>query len=224
MNSIVSKKINKEDEAAVIHFVKSNKDNEAIINVSDYGAKSKKLKKKRVVKRVFKTSSSYGKSGKLLYNLCKHFKPNRILELGTSIGMGSLYMHLGAPKSKLITIEGCPETFNQAKKNLNQFPVELINSTFNNGLKKLNSERFDLIFIDGHHDGKALLSYIEDLKNHIHDDTIIVLDDIRWSASMLKSWNLLRNSNEFNLSLDFFRMGILIKRPQQAKEHFVLKA
>jgi predicted O-methyltransferase YrrM len=91
-------------------------------------------------------------------------------------------------------------------------------------LKKLNSERFDLIFIDGHHDGKALLSYIEDLKNHIHDDTIIVLDDIRWSASMLKSWNLLRNSNEFNLSLDFFRMGILIKRPQQAKEHFVLKA
>ena len=224
MRSIVSNKIKKENEAAVIHFVKSNRDNEAIINVSDYGAKSKKLKKKRVVKQIFKTSSSYGKSGELLYHLCKHFKPNRILELGTSIGMGSLYMHLGAPKCKLITIEGCPETFNQAKRNLKKYPIEFINSTFNDGIKKLNTECFDLIFIDGHHDGKALLSYVKDLKEYIHDDTIIVLDDIRWSASMLKSWNLLKNSNEFNLSLDFFRIGVLIKRPQQAKEHFVLKA
>ena len=124
MRSIVSNKIKKENEAAVIHFVKSNRDNEAIINVSDYGAKSKKLKKKRVVKQIFKTSSSYGKSGELLYHLCKHLKPNRILELGTSIGMGSLYMHLGAPKSKLITIEGCPETFNQAKRNLKEYPIE----------------------------------------------------------------------------------------------------
>ncbi|MDA9206991.1 class I SAM-dependent methyltransferase, partial [Crocinitomicaceae bacterium] len=56
-----------------------------------------------------------------------------------------------------------------------------------------------------------------------HDQTIFILDDIRWSKSMLDSWNNLIKSDAFNLSMDFFRMGVLIKRPQQVKEHFILK-
>jgi hypothetical protein len=40
---------------------------------------------------------------------------------------------------------------------------------------------------------------------------------------MLDSWNNLIKSDAFNLSMDFFRMGVLIKRPQQVKEHFILK-
>ena len=87
----------------------------------------------------------------------------------------------------------------------------------------MKSTRFDLVFIDGHHDGKALIKYIKDLEGHTHDQTIFILDDIRWSKSMLDSWNNLIKSDAFNLSMDFFRMGILVKRPNQVKEHFTLK-
>jgi hypothetical protein len=36
-------------------------------------------------------------------------------------------------------------------------------------------------------------------------------------------WKTLCKSHSFNVSIDFFSMGMLVKRPMQAKEHFVLK-
>ena len=52
---------------------------------------------------------------------------------------------------------------------------------------------------------------------------LLVLDDIRWSNSMLSAWNALKGNKKYHISMDFFRMGILIKRPQQEKEDFMLK-
>ena len=43
MNMGLTKSMSKEDELAVLKFVSSNKDNNSEINISDYGAKSKKL-------------------------------------------------------------------------------------------------------------------------------------------------------------------------------------
>ena len=197
--------------------------NQLEIKVQDYGAKSKKLDEKRSVKQIFKTSSSYGKNALLLYRISHYFKPKSILELGTSLGIGSLHLHLGQPSAKITTIEGCPETFKLAQNSLKGKPIELINRTFYDYIKDLKTESFDLIFIDGHHDGEALKYYLELLDKYIHDDTIIVLDDIRWSNSMLNAWNSLKKNEKYHLSMDFFRMGILIKRPQQEKEDFILK-
>ena len=98
-----------------------------------------------------------------------------------------------------------------------------MNSTFYDYIKSLNEETFDLIFIDGHHDGEALKYYLKLLSDYIHNDTIIVLDDIRWSKSMFNAWNKIKLEKKYHLSMDFFTMGVLMKRPQQEKEHFILK-
>jgi hypothetical protein len=63
---------------------------------------------------------------------------------------------------------------------------------------------------------------MQKLENHSHNDTIFILDDIRWSDDMFDAWNILRSSEKFNVSIDLFRMGILIPRKQQVKEHFIL--
>ena len=201
----------------------SKQNKKKTIHIQDHGAQSKKLNKQRSVLQIFKTSSSFGSYGNLMFRICNHFRPNNILELGTSLGMGSLYMHLGNPQSKLTTIEGCPETYSIAKENLKPYPIELINDTFKNTIQTFLNEKFDLIFIDGHHDGKALLEYLDALDPFTHEDTIIVIDDIRWSKSMLDSWNQLKASETYHMSMDFFRLGILIKRPQQVKENFILR-
>ena len=73
------------------------------------------------------------------------------------------------------------------------------------------------------YDGEALKYYLKLLSNYIHNDTIIVLDDIRWSKSMFNAWNKIKLEKKYHLSMDFFRMAILMKRTQQAKEHFILK-
>ena len=197
--------------------------NNKTLKIQDHGAKSKKLKTHRSVIEIFKTSSSFGSYGMLLFRICNHFKPKNILELGTSLGMGTLYMHLGNPTSKLISIEGCPETYSIAKENLKPYPVKLINNTFKKVIETFSEEKFDLVFIDGHHEGKALIEYLEALNPFTHADTIFVLDDIRWSNSMRDSWGKLSTSDTYNLSIDFFRMGVLVKRPQQVKENFILR-
>jgi predicted O-methyltransferase YrrM len=182
----------------------------------------KNSKKKRTVKQIFGTSSSYGRNALLLYRISSYFRPKQILELGTSIGIGSLHLHLGSPDSNFNTIEGCPETYKLACKNLEERPIQVVNKTFYDFIKQTENLTYDLIFIDGHHDGEALKYYVKLLEPFTHDETIIILDDIRWSSSMLKAWKDLKEDKKYHVSMDFFRMGILVKRPEQQKEHFVL--
>ena len=215
--------IKEQHQKEILQCISNVNSNKKEIIVQDYGAKSKKLKGKRSVREIFKTSSSYGKNALLLYRISNYFKPKRILELGTSIGIGSLHLHLGYPSAHITSVEGCKETFNLAKQNLESTSIELMNSTFYDYIKSINEESFDLIFIDGHHDGEALKYYLKLLSDYIHNDTIIVLDDIRWSKSMINAWNKIKLEKKYHLSMDFFRMGVLIKRPQQEKEHFILK-
>ena len=79
-----------------------------------------------------------------------------------------------------------------------------MNSTFYDYIKSLNEESFDLIFIDGHHDGEALKYYLKLLSNYIHNDTVIVLDDIRWSNSMFNAWHKIK-LEKISLKHGFFR-------------------
>ena len=223
MKKAMNIQMNKEDLNAIQSCVSAVKDNKTQIEVTDYGAKSKKLKKNRTVKQIFGTSSSYGKNALLLYRISAYFRPNNILELGTSIGIGSLHLHMGAPEANLTTIEGCPKTYKLAEKNIGKRPIKRVNKTFYDYIKSIENQQYDLIFIDGHHDGEALKYYVQLLDPYTHNDTIIILDDIRWSSSMYDAWNSLKNEGKYHLSMDFFRMGILSKRSQQRKENFVLK-
>ena len=223
VNECLSTNIDKKFLLERKNLFKDLKKSTKTIEITDYGSGSKKLSNLRKVSEIFKISSSKGKYGLLLYKLNKHYKFNHILELGTSLGVGSFHLSHGDPKSQIISIEGCAKTFNEAKINLKSCQnVELINSTFTDFITNFNHPKYDLIFIDGHHDGDALKKYIELLDPYTHNDTFFILDDIRWSNSMYDSWNEIKSFNKFNVTIDFFRMGIILKRSQQQKEHFIL--
>ena len=223
MKEGMSIKMNDAQQTFIDSCVSKAKKNNKKIEITDYGAQSKKLKSKRSINQILRTSSSYGKNALLLYRISAYFRPKSILELGTSIGIGSLHLHIGAPEAELTTVEGCPETYKMAGENIGNSSIELINKTFYDYIKSIENKKFDIVFIDGHHDGAALKYYIQLLEPYTHSETIIILDDIRWSSSMLDAWNSLKKETKFHLSMDFFRMGILIKRPQQQKENFILK-
>jgi predicted O-methyltransferase YrrM len=204
---------------------KSLKSNKEVITIKDFGVGSHKLGNQRSIQQIFKISSSKGHYGKILYQLNKYFQPKKILEFGTSLGIGTLHFHLGNPESQITTVEACPETLNFTREFLKDkvTNVNYIESTFNDFLNQISMEKYDLIFVDGHHDGKATIEYMQSLEKHSHNDTIFILDDIRWSDDMFEAWNELRSSNKYNVSIDLFRMGMLIPRKQQEKENFVLR-
>jgi predicted O-methyltransferase YrrM len=205
---------------------KQLKTNNSTIKIEDFGAGSKYLGNERKISQIFKTSSSKGKYGDLLFKLVKHYQPETILEFGTSLGIGTIHLASGNPTSSIRTVEACAETRNQALKNISTFDITTIQShlcTFDSFLSTYEGEAFDLVFVDGHHDGDALKKYMLQLEKFTHNDTIFILDDIRWSDSMLEAWKWFVQHPDYHVTMDMFRMGIVVKRPQQEKEHFTIK-
>jgi predicted O-methyltransferase YrrM len=221
--SIEFPNILKKQRSKIIEPIRQSNAN---INVTDLGAGSLKMSPTRPVRKILQYSSSNGKWGEVLYKLCRHYQPQNILELGTSLGIGTWHMSQGSPTACITSLEGCPETYATMKIHLAPHfneDVNFILSSFDSFLDKDQKHPFDFIFIDGHHDGEALTSYIKKLLPFSHDKTLFVLDDIRWSKSMIDAWNRLQSDESFHVSIDLFRMGILIKRSSQEKEHFTLK-
>lgn len=198
--------------------------NNSVISIKDYGVGSKRMSNQRKVSSIFKNSASVGKYGDLLYRLVNFHQPAQILEFGTSLGYGTYMMSLANQDAQITTIEGCPETFKVAQQNLaTRSNIDQLNATFNEFLANSLAKKMDFIYLDGHHDGNATLDYLRALEPWMHDETIILLDDIRWSNGMFEAWESLKNSNNYHVSIDLFRMGIIVPRIHQQKEHFVLK-
>lgn len=211
------------ERAALFNSLKKDKQS---IQVADHGAGSKKLSSNREVRQLFSTSSSHGKYADLLFKLTKYYKPKRILEFGTSLGIGSMHLYKGYPETELITVEACTETRAVALKNFQRMGCENITSIsarFLEFLDSYNGLPFDMVFIDGHHDGDALKQYLVLLEPITHNDTLFILDDIRWSNSMFHAWKEIIANKKYHVSIDLFRMGIILPRKQQVKEHFIVK-
>ncbi|MDI3527144.1 MAG: hypothetical protein PWR03_1327 [Tenuifilum sp.] len=166
--------------------------------------------------------------GRLLYRLANHFKPKVMLELGTSVGISSLYIALANPEGYLYTIEGDEAVLGIAQKRFESFNVKNIKpicSTFETELPRLKDEvdKFDFVFIDGDHNGNKLLQYFDVIQNKLTDNSVVIVDDIRWSSDMEDSWNELIAKPEVTVSIDLFRCGILFFRGGIAKQHFKLR-
>jgi hypothetical protein len=206
-----------------LHHLKKDREQ---FKITDLGVGSKQLGKTRSVAGLAKKSSSNGLYGEILWKIAHYYKPELLLELGTSIGTGSIHLKSGNPNSHLITVEGCDAILSKALQQFdywNLSGITTIRSSFNDFIKLPSIGKYDLIFIDGNHSGKATLNYINSLFEHTHSNTAFILDDIRWSDDMWNCWNELVNDDRFHVSIDLGRMGILWRREEQTKEHFAIR-
>lgn len=207
---------------------KSLLNDKSFIEVEDFGAGSKVFKSsKRQVKKVAaKVGSSY-KRAKLLNRLVSYLQVKSALELGTSLGLGSLAISL-ENNTQLTTLEACPNTLNRAKQLFEEMncqdKIKSVNIDFQSYIDKLPKEqKFDLIFIDGHHNYEATISYFNQLLKHKHNDSVFIFDDIHWSQGMEKAWEEICQSQEVTVSIDTFQWGFVFFRKEQAKEHFRIR-
>lgn len=195
------------------------------IKMDDRGAGSKKLGTTRAVSQIAKISGSRGKYAQLLYRLARYYRPKKVLELGTSLGLGTLMLHEGHPAAQITSVEGCAQThaFLTAQHPLkNKDSVNFSSNDFLGFLEE-STTIFDLIFIDGAHNLTMTLQLLDKLKAHLQDETIIVLDDIRWTPEMLRTWKEIIADSNYHLTIDLFKMGVIVPRRHQAKEHFVIR-
>ena len=168
------------------------------------------------------------KFGNLMYRLINHFQPQTAIELGTALGIGSLYINSGlSSNARFITHEGCQNVLNVAKKNFNKAEkeIETVRGNFDETLPETleTIDLLDFAYIDGNHTKSATLRYFNYCLDKINNKSVLVFDDIHWSEGMEEAWEEIKAHPRVTVTIDLFRIGIVFFHPEQAKEHFVIR-
>ena len=209
------------------NYRKTLKNSKAELDITDLGEGSKTLGNEvRKVSQMVSTSSSTKKEARLLYRVAKYFKLSSVLELGTSLGVGTYAFALANENSKIITIEGCKNTSNFTQSQFQDLGIDNVYfniGTFSFEIEKLEQKHFDCIYFDGHHNKEATIKYFEALIPKVHNDSIFIFDDIYWSKEMTEAWDYIKAHKAVTVTVDCFHLGFVFFRKEQAKEHFKIR-
>ncbi|NND89068.1 MAG: class I SAM-dependent methyltransferase [Flavobacteriaceae bacterium] len=201
--------------------------NKTIVNVKDHGNGSRVFKNNsRKVGDIAKHAGITNKRQQLLFRITRYFASNRSLELGTSIGLATSAIALGNTKGVVDTVEGCPETTTIAHEIFDKFQISnilLYQKTFESFLQNDFSEPYDLVFLDGNHSEVGTLEYFNAILPYLHNDSVVILDDIYWSRGMTRAWDQLSTHSQVSVTIDTFQWGILFFRKEQPKQHFKIR-
>lgn len=204
-------------------------DDNRSVTITDLGAGSHiNNNKQKQVKQIAKNALKPPKLAQLLYRLAADAQPQNMIELGTCLGITSLYLQKAVSNATLYTMEGCPQTAAVAQEEFNaagEKNIRLITGNFNDNLPGLIDKlpRLDFVFVDGNHQKRATLDYFNWCLPKVHENTLLVFDDIYWSEGMKEAWAEIKAHPAVTVTVDLFWIGLVYFRKGQEKEHFKIK-
>lgn len=173
-------------------------------------------------------SSVSVKYGALLFRISQWFRPEMIIELGTGVGISTMYLSSGSPETPLHSIERDMERAREAAHLTGRCcpgPISIHQGEMGEKLDDilpLVPGRF-LAFVDGNHHYEPTLAYVRKLLDRAGDEALIVMDDIYWSGGMQRAWKEISSWTELRVSVDLFHMGILLLRKDLPKRKIKIK-
>ena len=203
--------------------------NRSIIEITDFGAGSKIYKtNQREICQIAKSAEKNPKFGRLLFRLIQHFKPSIIFDLGTSLGITTIYESKAYANSKITSLEGCLATATIAQQNFDELAcknIEIIvgniDETLPQELAKI--EQLDFVFFDANHRYEPTIKYFELCSEKATEESVFVFDDIHWSDEMHEAWQYIRHHKDVMISIDLFYVGLVFFRKNQPKQDFILR-
>lgn len=201
----------------------------AKVTVVDLGAGSHINKNQiKEVGEIAKNTLKSPRLAQLIYRLVARFGPKNLVELGTCLGVTSLYLSRANPSAKITTIEGCREIADVAAKNfaiLEADNVNLLVGNFDDVLPQVLEKQpnIDFVFIDGNHTEAATLRYFDWILPKAYDKTVIIFDDIYWSEGMKGAWTKIKQHPQVTITVDLFWIGLVFFKKDQVKENFKVK-
>ncbi len=198
------------------------------ITITDYGKGSAIFKSNdRKVSDIAKIAGINKKKSALLLRLLDYFNPQNILEIGTSVGLGTSVLSIGNPEAKIVTLEGCKNTAEVATAlfKTNQLKnIDLIVGNFDETLSTvLADKQYDLIYFDGNHQKQATLQYFKQCLETAHNNSMFIFDDIHWSPEMQQAWEEIKTHPKVTVTINTYFWGIIFFRTAQKKQHFIVR-
>ncbi len=198
---------------------------EEVLDIKDFGAGSKKLKKKkfRHTKSVTRYSTSSRKFSQVYQFFCMFSPAYCVFELGTCVGTNSLYLSRVA-NAPIYTFEGSKNLIKKAKEGPVSKAIKYIEGNISDTLPELLKKvgKIDFILIDANHTYSGTMAYFKMILPYLSETSIVAIGDIHWSQEMERAWQEIYNLPEVSLSMDFFECGILFFQKGLTKNHHIL--
>ena len=203
--------------------------NQRMIHVTDFGAGSLTLKsRERKISDITRISTTPEKFSALYSRMIKHYKCNDIIELGTSVGINTMYLAKSHPLTHITTFEGSPEIAALAKALFDgnkMTDIHVIEGNIDQTLPAYldTIQKFDFAFVDANHRFEPTLRYLHILLTKIHINSIIVLDDIHLTSDMEKAWKAIQQHELVYTTVDLYRCGLIFFNPALTKQNVVFQ-
>lgn len=173
---------------------------------------------RRTIWSVAEHSLSPPWKGQLLFRTISWWKPDLIVELGTSLGVSTAYLAKAGSRTPVVTIDGAEQLQQLAREGWTALGIQNITSftaPFTEALLRIpwrDSQR-PLIYLDGDHEPAKVQSLLQEIKLLANQPFLIVMDDIRSSTEMWTVWKDCKANFPSGAWLDLFEMGIWIHDP-----------
>jgi len=192
------------------------------IDITDFGTGKDRS---REVSDIALYSLKSTKYGQLLFRTVNYFKSKNVLELGTSFGITTSYLASSAKDIQCISLEGCPQTAKIAQESFRKLGLENIKievGAIDDTLPRVLSEfeKLDLVFFDANHRSDSLLNYFNQCLFKITENSVMIIDDIYWSADMELAWAKVKSHPKVMSTIDLFQIGIVFFNPDLHKKHY----
>ncbi|MBK8558039.1 MAG: class I SAM-dependent methyltransferase [Lewinellaceae bacterium] len=178
------------------------------------------------LKHMAARAASSRQQGLWLFRTIAWLQPQQVLEIGSSLGIGSAFLAAGAPDATVIALEGCPSCAQTARAFAGQLSMRNIavhTGAFSESLPQALHQlgKLDFVFFDGNHQKAAVLALVEACLPHIHSGTVFAIDDIYWSEDMTLAWEALKKHPSVRCSVDCYDIGLLFFDDAfSEKQHF----
>lgn len=201
------------------------------ITIRDLGAGSRvNTSFKRKISHIAASSLKSGKFAQLLFRMARYYKPENILEMGTSLGITTAYLASANNNTPVITMEGASSVAALARENFKTLKLNNISvfegnfdETLESALQTLLPDA-GLVFIDGNHRREPTIHYFNKILTKTSPESILIFDDIHWSREMEESWKLIQQHETVTLTIDLFFIGLVFFRKEiKEKQHFTIR-
>ena len=178
----------------------------------------------RSLKQVALHGGASAHQAKILQDLARKLDCRVIVELGTSLGITSLYLKW-EDNVKIFSLEGDPLLVSEARKNVSDnSEIEIIEGNIDDTLPMLLEDlpSIDLLYMDANHRYGPTIDYFEMCRSKLHENSVVVIDDIHWSTEMSMAWQDIKSRPDVGLTMDFYQMGWVFFRAFRQKYHYCL--
>lgn len=180
----------------------------------------------RTVAEIVRREAVKPKLGALLFRLANYFKARNILQIGTTMGISTLYLTSYSTDLRCIALENIPgfatiarQAFEKKARNPIDLRVGGYKESLPQALKDLGN--VDLVFFNTLYEPQNNRWLFQECLRYAHNETVFVFKGINANQRSRELWKEICETPEVTVTLDLYSLGIVLFNKKLYKKDYI---